>query len=107
MAKKTNTQVPQLPLDAGEAIYVCTNGFVFIGRKAEGVADSGTTLCDAVNVRVYGTEGKGLAALAYGPTSQTVVDFVGVIHIVPGALLLVIPLAEGSLAKHLAVANRV
>lgn len=90
----------------GPSILVCTNGFVFVGDAT--IHDDGSvTSTDTVNVRQYGTEGKGMAALAHGPLKATVVDFVGILNVRPHAFLMDVPLAGGAMANFLSRANRV
>jgi hypothetical protein len=89
----------------GPAIIVLTNAFVFIGDLTI-EADGSISVIDAVNVRQYGTEGKGLAALAHGPRKATVLDYVGVMVARQHAFLFHIPVVA-DLQGFLAVANKV
>ena len=54
-------------------IIVLTNGFVFAGNMS--ADDTYLTITNPYNIRIWGTEGKGLGWLAlYGPTPATKLD---------------------------------
>lgn len=91
----------------GPAIYICTNGFVYVADGTKN-PDGSLTLIDACNLRRYGTENVGLAALAHaGPRKDTVADYAGVMVVQGPAFLMHIPMGRTQLDQFLKVANRV
>jgi hypothetical protein len=66
-------------------IVIAQGGFVFIGEFSE--TSDYIKLCNARNIRVWGTKA-GLGEIALrGPTKETVLDFAGIVDFPRGAVI--------------------
>jgi hypothetical protein len=74
-------------------IAVLDRGFVYIGRVEH--TDTGITLRNAKNIRVWGTT-KGLGELVNGPTKSTQADAVGTVHVPSRAIISLIEVVAES-----------
>ena len=63
-------------------IVVADQGWVFIGRTSDSFKDLdfGYQIKNALCIRVWGTK-KGLGQLRWGPTENTICDYMGTLHV--------------------------
>jgi len=76
-------------------IVVVDKGFVYIGNASWSQKGDMLQVTDAKNIRIWGTS-KGLGELASGPTSKTVLDNVGTIHVPLHAVIHLIDVNKGA-----------
>lgn len=71
--------MPEQTPPVGHKVVVLTNGFVFVGQLHEKDSNDNYLISNCRNIRVWGTEGKGLGYLQHGPTRDTLLDDVGLL----------------------------
>lgn len=75
---------------AGTCIVVLERGYIYVGDLSW--QGNWGKLIQCRNIRRWGTT-KGLGELVTGPTADTKLDFVGVLHFPESAVILIIPVS--------------